>query len=133
MPMYDYYYLLHNDADLGHSDSEYTTNEIDTEITNSKLNTGGKFGMHFVVTEAFTDLDSGVILWICHGAATSPTTKHTGMFIPAASLTLGAHFFIPCGNIPLLRYARGYFEKVSETATLGEGTIWFGDTSDWSE
>lgn len=133
MPMYDYKYLLHDDADLGHSGDEYTTNEVNFGVTTPAVNMGGKFGIHLVVTEAFTDLTEGAIVWICHGAATSPTTKHTGMFIPVASLTLGAHFFIPAGNIPLLQYSRGFFDVVSTNATLGEGTMWFGDASDWSE
>jgi hypothetical protein len=133
MPTYDYKYLLHNDADLGHSGDEYSTNEVNFGVTTPNVNAGGKFGLHLVVTEAFTDLTEGVILWICHGASTAPTTKLSGMFIPVADLTLGAHFFIPCGSIPLLQYARALFDVVSTNATLGEGTMWFGDASDWSE
>jgi len=130
MPMYDYKYLLHDDADIGHAADEYSENEVDFEQTTPNVNAGGEFGLHMVVTEAFTDLDSGAILWIVHGAATSPTTKHSGMFIPVANLTLGAHFYVPMGSIPCLRYARALFDIVSESATLGEVTMWFGTNKD---
>ena len=133
MPKYDYLFLLHDDTDIGHAADEYSTNEVDFGMTNPDINKSGNFGLHMIVTEAFTDLDSGANLWIVHGAATSPTTKHTGMFIPVANLTLGAHFFVPCGSIPLLRYARALFDIVSESATLGEVTMYFGPGPDGAE
>lgn len=126
MPMSDKLMWLHDDADLGHAADEYSTDEVDFGVASPGVNKSGNFGLHMVVTEAFTDLDSGAILWIVHGAATAPTTKLTGMFIPVASLTLGAHFFVPCGSVAMLRYARALFDIVSESATLGEASLWFG-------
>jgi len=124
--MYDYLHLLCEDQVLGNAGDEYTDDEVNFGVTTPAVNKSGNFGLHMVVKTAYTGLDSGCILWIAHGAATAPTTKHTGMFIPVASLTLGAHFFIPCGSTPLLQYARALFEVVSENATAGASDIWFG-------
>lgn len=129
MPMFDNLMMIHEDSDLGHAGSELmdgTYTSVDTGITTSGINLGGKFGLHLIVTEAFTDLDEGCILWITHGASTSPTTKHTGMFVPVAALTLGAYFFVPAGTYPMLRHICGYFEVVSTNATLGEATAYLG-------
>ena len=111
---------------LGNAADEYTDDEINFGMASPGVNKSGNFGLHFVVTTAFTGLDSGVNVWTAHGAATAPTTKHTGMFIPVASLVAGAHFFIPQGSTPLLQYARGLFDIVSEVATAGAGDMWFG-------
>lgn len=126
MPMYDYKYLLTEAQAMGNAGSEYTTDEINFGVTTPNVNANGEFGLHMVVTTTYTDLDSGCIIWTTHGASTSPTTKHSGMFIPVASLVAGAKFFVPLGSIDLLQYARGYFEVVSESATLGNSTFWFG-------
>lgn len=128
MGMYDYKFLLCTAQVLGNAADEYTDDEVDFEITSPGINGNmlGNFGLHMVVTTTYTGLDSGAILWIAHGAATSPTTKHTGMFIPVADLVAGAHFFVPAGSIPLLRYARGLFDIVSEVATAGASTCFFG-------
>jgi hypothetical protein len=126
--MYEYPYLLHDDADIGHSGSEYSTNEVDFGRTNPDLNKGdGSFGLHFVVTEAFDTL-TNLIVHICAGAATSPTTQIMSRNIPLASLTLGAHFFIPAPP-SLARYARAYFEVDGGNPTDGEATAYFGPKS----
>lgn len=111
---------------LGNAADEYTDDEINFGITTPGVNKSGNFGLHLVVTTTFTGLDSGANVWTVHGAATAPTTKHTGMFIPVASLVAGAHFFIPVGSTPLLQYARGLFDIVSEVATAGAADMWFG-------
>jgi hypothetical protein len=125
MPMYDNLLLLHEDAIIGQAADEYTAAEQNFGVTTPAPNLSGNFGMHIVVTTTFTGSASGVIMWIVHGAATTPTTKHTGMFIPVASLVAGAHFFVPCGSIPLLQYARGLYDE-EEVSTAGKMTIWFG-------
>ena len=129
MPMYDYKYLLCSAQAMGNAGSEYTDDQVNFGVTTPAPNKGGQFGLHAVVTTVFATLTSGCILWIAHGASESPTTKHTGMFIAAADLTAGSHFYVPCGSVPLLQYARGYFEVVSENATGGAMTIWFGPPS----
>lgn len=126
MPMYDYKYLLCSAQVLGNAGDEYTDDEVNFGVTTPNVNARNEFGMHIVVTTVFAGLDSGCIMFIAHGAATSPTTKHTGMFIPVASLVAGAHFFVPAGSIPLLQYARGLMDVVSENASGGAMTIWFG-------
>lgn len=130
MPLFDDLFTLCEEQVLGNAADEYTDDEINFGIASPGVNKGGNFGLHMVVTTTFTGLDSGAILWIAHGAATAPTTKHTGMFIPVASLTAGKHFFIPCGSTPLLQYARGLFDIVSEVATAGAATCWFGPNKD---
>lgn len=126
MGMYDYKLLLCAAQVLGNAADEYTDDEANFGIVTPAVNMGGNFGLHMTVTTTFTGLDSGAIIWTAHGASTAPTTKHTGMFIPVASLVAGAHFFVPCGNVPLLQYARGLFDIVSEVATAGAATMWFG-------
>lgn len=126
MPMYDYHMLLCSEQVLGNAADEYTDDEVYFGMTTPDLTGSGNFGIHMVVTTTFTGLDSGVNLWIVHGAATTPTTKHTAMFIPVSELVAGAHFFVAAGNRQLLAYARGLFDIVSEVATAGAATIWFG-------
>jgi len=126
--MYDKLMLLCTEQVLGNAADEYTDDpgEINFGITTPAVNRGGNFGLHAVVTTAFTGMAEGAILWICHGAATTPTTKHTGMFVAVGDLKAGAHFFIPCGSTPLLQYARGLFDIVTNVATAGAMTMWFG-------
>lgn len=128
--IYDKKYLLAEEQVLGDAADEYTEDEVNFGVVAPNVNAGGNFGMHMVVTTAYTGLASGAILWCAHGAATAPTTKHTGMFIPVANLVAGAHFFIPIGSTPLLQFARGLFDIVSEVATAGASTIWFGPGPD---
>lgn len=128
MPVYDYAFLLQSAT--ANTTAAVTTNEVDFGVTTPAVNQGGKFGLHVVVTTAFTSLTEGVVIWILHGSAgslTTSSTKHTGMFIPVASLTLGAHFFIPCGSIPLLRYATALWSPVSTAGATGATTMYFGD------
>ena len=126
MPLYDYLELLCTEQVLGNAGDEYTTDTVNLGFAKPYLNRSGNFGLHMVVTTAYTGLDSGVYLWIVHGAATAPTTKHTAMFIAVADLTLAAYFFVPCGSTPVLQYVRGLFNVVSENATAGASTCWFG-------
>jgi hypothetical protein len=123
-------YALCSAQVLGNAADEYTDDEVDFGVVTPAANLGGNFGLHMVVTTTFTGLDSGANLWTAHGAASSPTTKHTGMFIAVADLTAGSHFFVPCGSTPLLRYARGLFDIVNEVATAGAATCWFGPGPD---
>ena len=126
----DVKYNLCEEQVLGNAADEYTDDEVDFGVVTPNVNAAGNFGMHVVVTTTFTGLDSGANLAVVHGAATAPTTAHSSMFVPAASLVAGAHFFIPIGSTPLLRYVRGLFDIVSEVATAGEATIWLGPGPD---
>jgi len=129
MPMYDYKLLLSDAQVLGNAADEYTDDEANLGMATPGLVQGNMLGIHLVVTTTFTGLDSGAILWLVHGAATTPTTKHTGMFIPVASLVKDAHFFVPIGSTPVLQYVRGLFDIVNEVATAGAATIWIGPKS----
>jgi hypothetical protein len=104
----------------------YSSDEINFGIAKPKVGFGNKFGLHVIVTTAFTALTEGAIVWIIHGAATAPTAKHTGMFIPVSALTAGKHFFIPCGSYPVLQYVRALFDCVSTSVTAGAFSAWFG-------
>lgn len=123
MGMSDYKFLL-GSAQAFTTDG-YSTDEVNFGVTNPNPALSGKFGLHVVVTTAFTGLDSGVNIGVVHGASTAPTTKHTFRFVAVADLTLGKHIFIPLGG-PLLKYARMQFDAVSEAATAGALTSWFG-------
>jgi hypothetical protein len=126
--MYDKLLLLCTAQVLGNAGSEYTDDpgEINFGVTTPAPNKSGQFGLHVVVTTTFATLTSGAIIWIVDGASTAPTGKHTGAFFSAAQLVAGKHYFIPCSNRALLQYARGYFEVVSENATAGACTMYFG-------
>lgn len=126
MPMYDFKYLLTEEEAF--TTDAYTTDVTDVNfgVTTPNVQKGDQFGLHIVITTAFTGLASGVIMWLIHGAATSPTTKHSGMFIPVAQLVAGAHFYIPAGSVPLLSFVRAHFDAVSEAATAGALTAWVG-------
>jgi hypothetical protein len=128
MGMRDYKHMLCSAQVMGNAADEYTDDEVYSGVTTPAENQTGNWGLHMTVTTTFTGLDSGVIVWIVHGAATTPTTQHTGMFIPVASLVKGAHFFIPAGNVDLLAYKRGLFDIVNEVATAGAVDMWFGQT-----
>jgi hypothetical protein len=125
MGMYDYKFLLGEAQALGLAADEYSTNEVDFEITNPNIGRSGNFGMHVVVTTTFAGAASGIIWWIVDGAATSPTTKTVGRFTATASLVAGYHFYVP-GPQTILRYARWLHDLVSEVTTAGAVTWWFG-------
>jgi len=125
--MYDYSFLLQSDT--ANTTDAVTTNEVDFGITTPAPNVGFKFGMHVVVTTAFGALTEGVIWWILHGSSGSlstSSTKHTGMFVGVADMVKGANHFVPCGSIPLLRYACGMFDAVSTAANAGKTTVFLG-------
>lgn len=125
MGLADYKYLLETANAM--TTAEYTTDEVYMAETTPGWNRGGNFGLNIVVTTAFTGLDSGIYFWLIHGAATSPTTKHSGIFVSVTALTAGAYFFVPAGRgVDLLQYVRGYKEPVSEAATAGATTSWLG-------
>ena len=129
MPMYDHKYLL-TEAEAFTTDA-YTTDVDDIKFPSTNPNAGraGKLGMHWVVTTAFTGLDSGVILWAVHGAATAPTTKLIGRFVAVADMVAGAHFYVPMPPSNL-QFVRGWFDAVSEAATAGALTVWIGPDED---
>lgn len=125
MGLADYKYLI--ETETAFTTAAYSTDAISHAQTTPALNRNGQFGLHLVVTTAFTGLASGLYLWIIHGAATAPTTKHSCLFIPVAAMTAGAHFFVPAGiGVDLLQFMRARYEPVSEAATAGAVTAWFG-------
>ncbi len=127
MPMYEYKYLL--ETDTAFTTDAYSTTEINFGVTNPNVGRAGKFGMHVVITTTFTDLDEGVIFWVMNGAATAPTTKTVGRFIPVAWMIAAAHFFVP-GPPTLLQFCRAWYDVVSTAATLGKVTVWLGPDED---
>ena len=124
MGLADYKYLL--DTANAMTTAEYSTDEVDFGFAGPGYNQSNQFGCHFVVTTTFTGLAEGIVLWIVHATTTAPTIKHTGMFVPVASLIAGAHFFVPCGSVKLLQFVRAYKEPVSSAAVLGAFTTWLG-------
>ena len=135
MPITDYRNWLHGKAaptigvDIGHSGSEYTEDELDTERTNPGIGKGGPaVGLHVLVNEVFNTLTS-VDIGIAHGAATNPTTILTSRNITLASgnLAAGKHIFvaIPKGST-LLRYVRGYVAVNGSNPTTGQVCAWLG-------
>jgi hypothetical protein len=131
MPIYDYKLLLDADFKAMAAGNTNSQNEINFGIAEPDVGKGGKFGVHVVITQAYTAVNSGAIIWVLHGAATSPDTKLIGRFLSQTQLgVLGAHYFMPCPPGTLLQYARLKHQIVSENATLGQMTTWFGPDSD---
>lgn len=132
MGISDYMAWVHGKAtptvgvDIGHSGSEYSEDELDTERTTPGIGATGDIGLHMLVNEVFNTLTS-VDLRIAHGAATSPTTILTSRNILLAALVAGAHFYLPIppGN-QLLRYVRGYVGVNGSNPSTGQVCMWFG-------
>ena len=125
MPMYDYKLLIHEATDMCNAASTYSSGEINFGVTNPNVGANQNFGAHIVVTTAYTNLESGVDVWVVHGAATTPTTKLCNRRLPVASMTAGAHFYIPIPPTNL-QYMRLEFIPVSETSSNGACTAWLG-------
>lgn len=135
MPLFDYLNWLHGKAaptvgvDIGHSGSEYTEDELDTERTNPGIGKAGPpVGLHVLVNEVFNTLTSFDIS-IVHGAATAPTTVLTTRNVTLASgnLAAGKHIFIPIPpGSTLLRYVRGYFAVNGSNPSTGQVCCWLG-------
>ena len=132
MPIYDYKMLLASAQVLGNAGDEYSDEEVNFGVANPNLGRSGKFGLHVIVTTSFATLTSGAIIWIIHGAETAPTTKLVGRFFTAAQLAAGKHYFIPGGHT-LLQFARALFDVVTENATAGAATLYFGPDEDGAE
>lgn len=126
MPMYDYLYLLCSEQALGNAADENADNEVNFGVTNPNVGRSGMFGLHIVVTTTFTGLDSGVNIEIVHGASTGPTTVCASRFFAVGDLVAGKHYFIPAPP-SLLQYASMNFNIVSEVATAGKITAYFGE------
>ncbi len=125
MPMYDYKFLLDEAVDQCAAASTYTTAEINFGVANPNVAAHQEFGAHVVITTTYTNLESGVNVWVAHGAATAPTTKLCARTLPVADMVAGAHFFIPIPPTNL-QYMRLKFVPVSETSTNGACTTWLG-------
>lgn len=131
MPIYDYKYLLCEQANI--KDGQYTTNQKDFGYPNPNLGATGKFGLHVLVTTAVAGATEGIIIWVFHGAAENPTTKHVGRFFTLASLTAGKHYFIPIPKT-VNQYVRAGVAKVgANDVTTGNFTMWLGPDEDGTE
>lgn len=131
MPIYDYSKLLQSDT--ANTVAAVASDKINTGVTNPGYNKGGvPWGLHVIVTTAFTGLTEGVGLGIIHSAADDLTTSselHSSMFVPVAEMVAGAHFFIPAGSRDLKQYITGLFNPVSTAASTGKSTMFFGPKS----
>jgi len=130
MPMYDKKYSL--GAAKVFKDGVYSTDEVDFGVANPNLGKSGMFGLHMVVTTAFAEASEGLIFWVMNAATETSTVKHMGRFLTLASLTLGKHFFIPCGHT-LLQFARARCDKVTTDEVTGQMVMWFGPDEDGAE
>jgi len=132
MPMYDYLYLLADAQVFGNAADENADNEVNFGVTNPNVGRSSMFGLHIVVTATFTGLASGANIEIVHGASTGPTTVCASRFFAATDLVAGKHYFIPAPP-SLLQYASMNFNIVSEVATAGAITAYFGEPGQGAE
>ena len=131
MPMSDYVLWLHGKAaptigvDIGHSGSEYSEDEIDTEITYPAWK---DWGLHMIVNETFTTTLTSIDLNLINGAATTPTAIVSSRpTILLAALTAGKHFYVPFPKgKAMARYIRGYVVINSGNPTGGQVCMWIG-------
>ena len=126
MPMYDYLYLLCEAQVLGNAADENADNEVNFGVANPNLGKSGLFGLHVIVTTTFTGLASGASIEIVNGATTGPTTVIASRFFAVGSLVKGKHYFIPAPPLHL-QFASANFNIVSEVATAGAATMYFGE------
>jgi hypothetical protein len=135
MPLTDYINWLHGKAaptvgvDIGHSGSEYSEDELDTERVNPGWGKAGQeVGLHMLVNEAFNTLTS-VDLTIAHAATTTPTVALVSRNITLASgnLAKGKHVFLPIPKgSTVLRYIRGLVTINGSNPTTGQVCMWIG-------
>ena len=116
------------------SDTANTTDAVGTNTINfgnaePGVNKSGDFGLHVIVTTAFTGLDEGVNMGVVHSAADDISTSsevHTSMFIPVDEMVAGAHFFLPLCSRTLLQYVGTLFDAVTTAASAGKTTQYLG-------
>ena len=138
MPLNDAKLKLCSAQVLGNAADEMCTDTLDLGITSPGIDgLGPSWGLHGIVTTTFTGLAESCFLGIIHSAAddlSAASVQHTKMFIPVASLVAGAHFFVPIGKgVPLKRYVGGVFDIVTNVATAGAMTCWFGPDNDMGD
>jgi hypothetical protein len=126
--MFDYLFLIQ--ADTANTVDAVGTNEMNFGVTNPGVNKGGvPWGLHVIVTTAFTGLAEGANFSIVHQSTATVSTAsevHTSMFIPVDELTAGAHFFLPACSRTMLQYVGMLFDAVSTAASAGKTTCYFG-------
>ncbi len=130
MPQYDYLMLVCSAALYTTDAYAYTAvgNVVNFGITQPDLGKAGKFGLHVVITTAFTASLTDCVIWIVHGAGATPTTKLSGRYFTLAQLAVLTHYFIPCAP-GLLQYA-SLFWDTNGTPGAGALTAWFGPDED---
>jgi hypothetical protein len=128
MPIQDSKMRLSTDLD-GFAANTNSTNEIDFGVANPNCGKNGNFGCHILVTQTYTNLESGGDFVVMHGVAVAPAVRLITRRILVADLVAGAHFFIPFPPNNL-RYVRLKTIPVSETSTNGTHTAWLGPNED---
>lgn len=127
MPINDYKLRLDTDHKAAANGNTNSQAEVNFGLTTPGAEKGHKLAAHVMITQAYTAINSGMNLWVVTGAATAPTGKLVGRFLSKTQLgVLGAHYVIPIPPGSLLQYARLNHRCVSENATLGKMTTWFG-------
>jgi hypothetical protein len=97
---------------------------------------GQNWGLHVIVTTAFTSTDSGHFpVTISAISSNSPGDTSTYVVLGSRIFTLtqfevaGAHYFIPCSP-GMLRYLRAMFAVTTGITGNGKVYIYFGPDSD---
>ena len=128
MPVYDYKYLLTDNGIV--TTDIVSTNTVNFGVAKPNVNKGGKFGLHIIITTAFTGAASGMDFSIVHSASdnlSTSSTKHTTARIQVSDCTAGAHIFIPMASHTMLQYVGAVAAHVSEALTAGYVTMYLGD------
>lgn len=116
---------------FGNAGDEASDNQLDQNLVRP-LGGGNWKWMQIVVTEAYTDLDSGARIVLRSDTANTMNTGNlreeaSSPILLPARLTLGAIIEVPLprGNpdLDVQRYIDAWMDVVSESATLGKLTI----------
>jgi hypothetical protein len=130
MPQYDSILKLSTAQHVANA-SANSTYEIDFGMSSPTpdVGSGGKFGAHIVITQAYTNATPTHQIWIMHGP-TSGNTKLIGRYFTGTQMgVLNAHYFIPCPPGTLYEFAKLRY-VCSSTGAYGKVTAWFGPDED---
>ena len=144
MPQYDYYLLLDNSHKHCKNSNSNSQNYIDFGVTTPSsgynpaltyVKAGKHLGVHIVVTQAYTGLNSGMNVWVQNGASSTGGSNLVARFLSRAKLNVaGNHFFLPIPPGTLLEFVKLNCHRVGATnASAGKLTTWLGPDADGAE
>jgi len=125
---FDYRNMYSTNQAVCNAGDEWSDDNLDHGATDRRMSVSGELALRMIVTEAFTDMASGMRVVLKDDAVNtfnSGTLKeHTSspVLLPA-QLTLGAEFNFPLSDLALQQYSKVYYVPISQNATAGKVTV----------